>query len=377
MSITYQKALEIIQSHIKPLHVNQKLPLLECINRICAEDIVAHFELPQTPISLRDGYGLHLHSGKNYTLTHTTTEIQEGYACKLFTGDAILKGINAVVADEEIDFVDENSLICSLHVEIGRHIKSKGEDIAPHERLLQRGEYLDARKITAIASQGISHIETLQKPKIGILSISKYLATTMHNSNAVSLGARMIELGGEIGMIEECHDENIIISTLTRMSQTVDFIITTGAMSSSDMMSKALNNKIFIQLFNQVDIAPAKPSVLSMMNQTPILHLPGFPLACMLGFEMLGMPILKVLQHQDLPKSINLVNGRMLTCKDFCLSAIPGFSDGNTFVATAHYEAGRLNALSQCNGYILVNKKESVEEGERVSFFYFTHPPVS
>ena len=377
MSITYQKALEIIQSHIKPLHVGQKLPLLECINRICAEDIFAHFELPQTPISLRDGYGLHLHSGENYILTDSIATIQAGYACKLFTGDAIPKGVNAVIADEEVDFIDENSLTFSLHVESGRYIKSKGEDIAPHERLLQRGEYLDARKITAIASQGISHIETLQKPKVGILSISKYLATTMHNSNSVSLGARIIELGGEIGMIEECHDENNIISTLTRMSKTVDFIITTGAMSSSDMMSKALNNKIFTQLFNRVDIAPAKPSVLSVMNQTPILHLPGFPLACMLGFEMLGMPILKVIQHQDLPKPVNLVNGKMLTCKDFCLSAIPGFSDGSTFVATAHYEAGRLNALSQCNGYILVNKKESVEEGERVSFFYFTHPPVS
>lgn len=377
MSATYQKALEIIQSHIKPLHVNQKLPLLECINRICGEDIFAHFELPQTPISLRDGYGVHLHNDNRYTFTNSTTDIQAGLACQLFTGDAIPKGINAVVADEEIDFADENSLTYSLHVEIGRHIKSKGEDIAPRERLLQKGEYLDARKITAIASQGISHIATLQKPKVGILSISKYLATTMHNSNAVSLGARVIELGGVIGMIEECHDEGNIISTLKKMSEVVDFIITTGAMSSSDMMFKTLDNQIFTQLFNQVDIAPAKPSVLSLINQTPILHLPGFPLSCMLGFEMLGLPILKRLQHQTLPIPISLINTKMLTCKDDCVSAIPGYSNGDSFAATAHYEAGRLNALSQCNGYILVDQKKRVEEGERISFFYFNHPPVS
>lgn len=377
MSITYQKALEIIQGHIKPLHVSQKLPLLECINRICGEDIFAYFELPQTPISLRDGYGIHLNDENHYKLTNSTTDIQAGFACTLFTGDAIPKGVNAVVADEEIDFVGENSLTCSLHVEIGRHIKSRGEDIAPRERLLKRGEYLDARKITAIASQGISHIVTVQKPKVGILSISKYLATTMHNSNAMSLGARVIELGGVIEMIEECHDENNIISILTKMSQVVDFIITTGAMSSSDMMFKTLDNPIFTQLFNQVDIAPAKPSVLSLINQTPILHLPGFPLSCMLGFEMLGLPILKKLQHQTLPLHVSRINTKMITCKDDCVSAIPGYSDGNSFVATAHYEAGRLNALSQCNGYILVDQKKRIEEGERVSFFYFIHPPVS
>lgn len=377
MSITYQKALEIIQSHIKPLHVSQKLPLLECINQICAEDIFAHFELPKTPISLRDGYGVHLHLENHYTLIHTTTDIQAGYACKLFTGDAIPKGVNAVIADEEINFVDENLFTFSLHVEIGRYIKCKGEDIAPYEHLLHQGEYLDARKITAIASQGISHIATLQKPKVGILSISKHLATTMHNSNAVSLGARIIELGGDIEMIEECHDENNIISILLRMSQTVDFMITTGAMSSSDMMSKTLSNTLFTQLFNQVDIAPAKPSVLSLLNKIPILHLPGFPLSCMMGFEMLGLPIFKRLQRQTLLTPINLINAKLLTCKDCCVSAIPGYSDGYSFVATAHYEAGRLNALSQCNGYILVDQKEKVEEGERVSFFYFNHPPVS
>lgn len=376
MSITYQKALEIIQSHIKPLHVNQKLPLLECINRICGEDIFAHCELPQTPISLRDGYGVHLHSKNHYALTHSP-KIQAGHACKLFTGDAIPNGVNAVIADEEVDFIDENFLTSSLHVEIGRYIKSKGEDIAPHECLLKQGEYLDARKITAIASQGISHIVTLQKPKVGILSISKYLATTMHNSNAVSLGARIIELGGVIEMIEECHDENNIIPSLTKMSQIVDFIITTGAMSSSDMMSKTLDNTVFTQLFNQVDIAPAKPSVLSLMNQTPILHLPGFPLACMMGFEMLGLPIVRRLQRQTFLIPLSRINAKLLTCKECCVSAIPGYSDGDSFVATTHYEAGRLNALSQCNGYILVDQKKRIEEGEKVSFFYFIHPPVS
>lgn len=377
MSITYQKALAIIQSHIQPLHVSQKLPLLQSINRICAEDIFAHCELPKTPISLRDGYGVHLFEGTRYLLNHTTTDIQSGYAYKLFTGDAIPQGVNAVIADEEIDFLDQDFICCSLHVENGRHIKCRGEDIALYERLLKQGEYLSSQKITAIASQGISHISTFEKPKIGILSISKYLSKTVHNSNAISLGARIIELGGVVEMIQECHDENKIIPTLKEMLKHVDFIITSGAMSACDMMSKTLENRLFTLLFNQVDIAPAKPSVLSLMNKTPILHLPGFPLSCMLGFEMLGLPILKKLQHQALPVPISLINTKILTCKDNCVSAIPGYSNGHSFVATAHYEAGRLNALSKCNGYIIVNQKKRVEEGERVSFFYFNHPPVS
>jgi len=93
----------------------------------------------------------------------------------------------------------------------------------------------------------------------------------------------------------------------------------------------------------------------------------------------LGVPLLRHLGHQlcIIPDFITCINQKRVTCKDNSMSAIPGYSDGRNFVCAPYYEAGRLNILSQCNGYTLTEDKESIEEGEEIPFFYFTHPPVS
>ncbi|MBV5278669.1 MAG: molybdopterin molybdotransferase MoeA [Campylobacteraceae bacterium] len=389
MSISYQKALEIIQTTIKPLHVKQKLPLLKTLGRIASEDVFARCALPKTSISLKEGYGIHtLFQAKNYTIVSSDIRfIPAGHALKLTTGQTLVEGINAVIADEEIDCLHHHTLILSENPPNGHHIKQKGEDIKVGELILKKGECISAHKITPIAAQGISKLTVFSKPKIGILSIGNNIRSlacdnrenTIYNSNAMSLGARVIELGGEVVMMGECKEnEKSILIKLHALSQKVDFIITSGAMSAHDAMNLSLEKSIFQTLFHHVLISPAKPSALSLLNNIPILHLTGFPLSCMLGFEMLGAPILRALQSLPLlPKPTLLYNQKVLTCKASCTSAIPGLREGNQFISAPSYQAGMLNVLGTCNGYILGEGKEIIKEGECVSFFPFTHPPVS
>lgn len=389
MSISYQKALEIIQATIKPLHVNKKLPLLKTLGLTSSEDVFARCALPETSISLKEGYGIHILSqAKNYTIVSPDIcFIPSGHALKLSTGQTLVEGINAVIADEEIDCLQPHTLILSENPPIGHHIKQKGEDIKVGELILKKGECISAHKITPIAAQGISKLTVFAKPKIGILSIGNNIRSlacensenTIYNSNAMSLGARVIELGGEVVLMKECKEnEKSILVKLHELSQKVDFIITSGAMSTHDAMKLSLEKSVLETLFHHVLISPAKPSALSLLNNIPILHLTGFPLSCMLGFEMLGAPILRALQSLPLhPKPISLSNQKILTCKASCTSAIPGLHDGNKFISAPSYQAGMLNVLGTCNGYILVEGKEIIEEGESVSFFPFTHPPVS
>jgi len=152
-----------------------------------------------------------------------------------------------------------------------------------------------------------------------------------------------------------------------------DLIITTGALSHGDGIAHMLRHGCLETVFNEVAITPAKPSALSRLGNTFILHLPGLPLGSLLGFELLGVPLVRALQHQStlLPHSYHHINTTLFTCKQCCVSAIPGRSDGKTFTCAPHYEAGRLNALSQCNGYVRIENKEAVLKGESVQFIPF------
>lgn len=384
MAIPYQEALQRIQTNISPLHVKQSLPLLEAINRVNTEDISAHFPLPKHAMSLKEGYGIALSStSTHYTILKAPypTPIPMGKGVKVSTGSSLPEGINAVVAEEDVMHLSEESITIPLHVMAYQHIKQAGEDITQGELLLKKRERLTSQKITALASQGIENITVFRKPNVSILSIGNQLASgEIYNSNAMSLAARVIELGGEINTIEMCEEDACkILNRLKAWVGTTDCIITTGAMSPSDAMHHLLITKELDALFHYVCITPSRPSALSLLEKTPILHLPGLPLGCMLGFEMLGVPLLRHLQNKPslLPDYRLCINQKRITCKDNCMSAIPGYSDGKSFVNAPYYEAGRLNILSQCNGYTLIENQEVVEEGEEIPFFYFTQPPVS
>ncbi|WP_263832290.1 molybdopterin-binding protein [Sulfurospirillum oryzae] len=383
MLISYQEALHIIQTQIKPLHGKQTLPLLKAINRIASSNVYAKFALPKHPMSLKEGYGIAFSPETNvYTLLKPPypSPIPMGFGVKLSTGQSIPRGITAVIAEEDALLEHSERIKTTLHVTLEQHIKKEGEDITKGELILQQFERISAQKITALSSQGISKVIALQKPIISILSIGNQLSTgEIYNSNAMSLAARIIEMGAKIEAIEICEeDETKILERLRVLCQKADCIITTGAMSKHDAMCQLLETKM-TPLFHHVRIAPAKPSALTFFENKPILHLTGLPLSCMLGFEMLGVPLIRQLQQQRriIPDFMTCINQKRITCKNNCMSAIPGYSDGRNFVSAPYYEAGRLNILSQCNGYTLIENKESIEEGEEIPFFYFTHPPVS
>lgn len=378
MPISYQEALTIIQTTIKPLSQTQTLPLLKTLHRISSTQVHAKFALPKHSMSLKEGYGLALADTKQtvYSFSTDTNNVTLGQAVRLSTGDPIPIGINTVVADEDVTLLSsQNGIELQSEPFLAQHIKHQGEDISQGEILLHQFEHIGAYKITALSSQGIHRLKVLKKPLVSILSIGESLASgDIANSNAMSLAARIIELGGKIEKILTC-DENpeTILSHLQSVAKTSDFIITTGALSQNDAMRKLLNQGTLNTLFHYVKISPAKPSALTLFNQTPILHLPGLPLSCMLGFEMLGVAIIRHLQHCAcvLPNFITCINQKRFTCKKNSMNAVPGFSDGRSFVHAPFYEAGRLNILSQCNGYTLIEDKDIVEEGEEIAFFYF------
>ncbi|MDD3341998.1 MAG: molybdopterin molybdotransferase MoeA [Sulfurospirillaceae bacterium] len=384
MLISYSKALEIIRATILPLQSTYKTTLLESIHRIASQDIFAKWDMPNETMSLKEGFGLHLGSLPTY---HLITEanplfVPPNYAIELSTGSTLISGINAVIAKEDVEFNADSTLNIPSSIPVGYNIKQQGEDFCRNQCIVKRCESINAYTLSALASQGLTHIETFSPPKISILSIGNTLLSLgvskqdgmVYNSNAMSLAARILELGASIQSIEVCsEDTSLIVQKLAELSEEADFIITTGGMGTQDVMHKALAQEVLSVLFHYVQISPARPSALSLLKNKPILHLPGLPLSCLLGFEMLGTPILKRLQHIPLNQQppIALKNQQMITCKACSTSAIPGVSDGITFTNAPAYQAAMLNTLSTCNGYILIEGQEQIEPGENVLFYPF------
>ena len=353
--INYEEALSIITNKLSIVSHTIDISLLNSVKHVCAKNIYAITSLPTHPFSLKNGFAFL--GDKRYEVS---------------TGDILKDGTFAVVPYEE----------CISNPTYMYNIKKAGEDIQKDELLLSCGELITAYNITSLASQGINTIKVFKKPKISILSIGDNLCPVqkeikkgeVYNSNALSLGARILEVGAKIGKVWQVkNDKQAIKKHLCELKKHSDFIITTGAMSRYDAMSQIIYENEFDILFHKVQIAPASPTAFSIYKGIPILHLTGLPLSSLLGFELLGVPAIKIIKNESMGKrkSLHVKNEKEFICKENCTSAIPGFFDGESFKSAPTFKAGMLNVLSKCNGYALIENKTTIKDGDFINFFTF------
>ena len=353
--INYEEALSIITNKLSGPAKTKKMALLDSVKHICAQDIHATTTLPTHAIALKDGYAF---------LKNKSYEVS--------TGDILKEGTEFVIPYEE-DIKDAPYMY---------NIKAKGEDIKENELLLRKGELITAYSITSLASQGIKMLKVYVKPKVGILSIGDNLCPVqkdikkgeVYNSNALSLGARILETGAKVSKVWQVKNEKAAIKQqLIELKEYSDFIITTGAMSKYDAMSQLIYEDDFNILFHKVQIAPASPTAFSVFKNTPLLHLTGLPLSSLLGFELLGVPSIKIIKNQlkEEKKLLRVKNKQEFTCRDNCTSAVPGFYDGVHFKSAPSFGAGMLNVLAKCNGFALISNTKVIKKDELVEFLSF------
>ena len=354
--INYEEALSIVTNKLSVVSHTKNMALLDSVKHVCAKNIYATTSLPTHPISLKDGFAL-LENGRY----------------EVSTGEILKNGVFAVVPYED------NTTKTPPYM---YNIKDAGEDIKKGELLLSRGELITAYGITSLASQGIKTLKVFKKPKISILSIGDNLCPVqkeikqgeVYNSNALSLGARILEVGAKVSKVWQVKNDKIAIKEhLDELSKYSDFIITTGAMSRYDAMSQLIYEDGFHILFHKVQIAPASPTAFSVYKNTPVLHLTGLPLSSLLGFELLGVPAIKIIKNESIEdkKSIHVLNEQEFTCKDNCTSAIPGYFNGTSFKSAPTFGAGMLNVLAKCNGYALIKDKTIIKKNDLIEFFTF------
>ncbi len=353
--INYEEALSIVTNKLSIVSHTKDMALLDSVKHICAKNIYAITSLPTHPIALKDGFAFC--NNEKYEVS---------------TGEILKDGTSSVIAYED----------STTNPPYMYNIKNAGEDIKKDELLLAQGELITAYSITSLASQGIKTLKVFKKPTISILSIGDNLCPVqkdikkgeVYNSNALSLGARILEIGAKVGKVWQVqNDKEAIKEHLKKLKKQSDFIITTGAMSRYDAMSQLIYEDDFNILFHKVQIAPARPTAFTVYENTPILHLTGLPLSSLLGFELLGVPAIKIIKNESTKKrkSLYIKNEKEFTCRDDCTSAIPGYFDGISFKSAPTFGAGMLNVLSKCNGYALIKNRGTIKANELIEFFTF------
>lgn len=313
-----------ILSRVSPLG-SERVPLLEALGRVLAEDVRSTIAHPGWDNSAMDGYAVRsadIRGARPETPVELrvveevpagafpTRSVGPGEATKVMTGAPIPEGADGVTRIEHTRPAEKPDTILVLDEgDANRNIRRKGEDIAPGQAVVPAGQRLRPAEIGVLASVGIARVSVHARPRVGLLATGNELADLddfeevkagrkIANSNSYSLAAACFEAGlipVLLGIARDTRD-----STREHMERALDcdaLVTTAGvAVGEHDYVKEVLEEIGFEPDFWRVRTRPGSPFTFGLLRGRPVFALPGNPVSAMVTFEVFARPALDRMQ---------------------------------------------------------------------------------
>lgn len=221
------------------------------------------------------------------------------------TGAMIPEGADCVVKQEDTDYVriadpdpDRKTIKIYNNVGPGENYCPKGEDFSAGELLAEAGLLVDSYLLAAVTSAGVRDITVYRRLRAAVITTGDELQNAdtslepgkIYDANGIWLCARLREMGCEILQYETAGDDrDKIADKISEVLKEADLILTTGGVSVGDKdlvpdVIESLNGRV---LFHGIRVKPGMPTMLSVVEDIPVLSLSGNPFAVAALFELL------------------------------------------------------------------------------------------
>jgi molybdopterin molybdotransferase len=410
--LSVEEARERILSYFKRLE-QVEIDLLDALDMVLAEDLVAPFDVPPLPNSAMDGYAV-VAAGLASASESAPVEIpvafsiaagelpeerlKPGSAARIMTGAPVPDGADAVVPFEDTDELERRNgrkggsadrIGIRLAPLAGDNVRGAGEDIAVGETVLTAGTALRPGAIGVAASLGRSSVKAYRRPVVAIISTGNELLSPgeehqlgkIYNSNAYSIAAEVKRYGGVPLMAGIARDT--IESLQERLVEALkaDMVVTSAGVSKGDydVVKDVLAKNGAIALWS-VRMRPAKPLAFGTLNapdgrKVPHLGLPGNPVSALVAFEQFGRPAIHVMMGRGelqkpvvqavLDDAVNNYDGRRVYARVVVYEAADGSLRARS---TGTQSSGALTSMAAANGLAICPDDVSrMEAGETVS----------
>ncbi|WP_127128353.1 gephyrin-like molybdotransferase Glp [Georgenia sp. SYP-B2076] len=297
--ITVEDHLARILAAVAPLPP-RRLPLAEAQGCVLAQDVTAVLAVPPFDNSAMDGYAVRAAdvAGADESPVRLRVvadlpagsgdrpQVLPGTAVRIMTGAPVPPGADAVVPVEHTDQVagpGEGSALPET-VEIrraareGAHVRRRGDDLRPGDRVLRAGTHLRARDLSAAASTGHGALLVHPPVRVGVLSTGAELVAPgeepaygqIPDSNSTLVAGLVRESGAvpvPLGAVDD--EPETLRRRLAQNLGRVDAVVTTGGVSAGayDVVKEVLA-PLGDVTFEQVAMQPGKPQGFGVLART-------------------------------------------------------------------------------------------------------------
>ncbi|HEX3864079.1 MAG TPA: gephyrin-like molybdotransferase Glp [Stellaceae bacterium] len=296
--ISVDEARSRLLAPLSPAPLEQ-LGLASCVGRVLAEDVAARRTQPPFAVSAMDGYAVRADDVAKVPATlRIVAEIPagagyagrlgEGEAARIFTGAPLPAGSDTIVIQEDT-VRDGDRVEVREGAARGTYVRKAGLDFAEGDTLLHAGKRLTPRDIGLAAAMNRPWLFVHRRPRVAILSTGDEIVMPgdpigphqIVSSNLLALAAFVTACGAEPVMVGNAPDDPDALRHIAAAARGVDLFVTTGGVSvgEHDLVRGVLSEDGLSIDFWEIAMRPGKPLMFGHYRNTPMVGLPGNPVA--------------------------------------------------------------------------------------------------
>lgn len=325
-SLSLDEASTLIAARVPVVAGTEIVPLGEADGRIAAEDLVAATDLPPHDNSAVDGYALrHADLGPGATVLDISGRVAAGdpaglnlaagNAIRIFTGAPMPAGADSVVMQEDVRR-EGDSIVLPPGLPHGANRRHAGEDAKAGDIVVRAGTTLHPQHLAIAAATGTHRIAVRRRLRVALFSTGSELVEAgetpqsgqIRDSNRPLLAALLRRAGAELrdlGILRD--DAALVAARLRQAAAEADLVVTSGGVSAGeeDHVAAVLAREGELAFWH-LAIKPGRPVAMGLIDGTPVLGLPGNPVAAYVTCLFVVVPLLARLGGASPPKPVSL-----------------------------------------------------------------------
>jgi molybdopterin molybdotransferase len=400
---TSSELLEIIKTF--PLLDQERISLIEGLNRVLGEDILSPEDLPHFPRASMDGFALRARdtfgaseavpalltlSGEIAMGQDMKVPVEPGHCFRIATGGMVPPGADAVAMIEHSQPLDQQTIEIFKPVSPLDHVIQVGEDIKKGETILPAGRRLRPQDLGLLAGLGIRDIPVYTIPKVAVISTGDEIVPIedrpdpgfIRDINSLTIMSLAKEAWAVPEFLGRTKDHFADLKSQCQKGlDKADLILISGGSSvgSRDFTVEVIHSFADAEILaHGVSISPGKPTILARIGRKILWGLPGHTVSAMIVFSLFVKPCLNHLAGEKEARPISKIKARLIRNiasaqgrEDYVRVALHcGEAGWEAFPILG--KSGLISTMVRADGMIQIEQHcEGLEKGEEVEVWLF------
>jgi molybdopterin molybdotransferase/putative molybdopterin biosynthesis protein len=277
--------------------------LTDALRRVTARPIWAKLSSPHYHAAAMDGYAVRAEETIGATETQPLTLRIDQQAFAVNTGDPLPPETNAVIMIEDVQPTAPDQIEIRAAAAPDQHVRLMGEDIVATELVLPVNHTIRPADLGALAGGGHADVRVRKKPYVAIIPTGSELVPATQTPapgqiieyNSLMLRAQVIESGGfaHVTTIVPDQLDALRFALEKALNEKPDLILVlSGSSAGSKDFTASLIREMGTLLVHGIAVRPGHPVIIGMIQDIPVIGVPGYPVSAALTGELLIQPLL-------------------------------------------------------------------------------------